>query len=324
MKKILTGIFIIGIGVGGYFLYQENKSRAILASDDFSKQGVQEIKKDITETAESDNKSETQKNSESVKNAPNNESPEEVEKRILSDYVPPKEVPDGSLVETSSIRIISPKSGDQFEAGSTITLRYEILKPVELGVIFLPGFTLEKGSLNIDKNTFLGIYTETLTLPSKIGKDVLGILEMRNLANFKLEDRESVAGTITLTSPKSSIVRLDIGDYNLLDQAEHPERYEGFATDVMYLSQLKSSPESVYVRAVYSDGKKLYISPSDKELTATIANPSFATISRNDNQSLLVTGLKENTETSITVSYRGLVKTIRLINPKCDMTMPCY
>ncbi len=325
MKKILTGIFIIGIGVGGYFLYQENKSRAILASDNFSKQSLQE---NMSESIESDNKSEktgvSQENIESANSTSSKEYPEEMEKRILSDYVPPKEVPDGSLVETSSIRIISPKSGDQFEAGSTITLRYEILKPVELGVIFLPGFTLEKGSLNIDKNTFLGIYTETLTLPSKIGKDVLGILEMRNLANFKLEDRESVAGTITLTSPKSSIVRLDIGDYNLLDQAEHPERYEGFATDVMYLSQLKSSPESVYVRAVYSDGKKLYISPSDKELTATIANPSFATISRNDNQSLLVTGLKENTETSITVSYRGLVKTVRLINPKCDMTMPCY
>ncbi len=308
MKKIIVVIFVIGIGIGGYFLYQESKSRTNPATDNSAEQQPQEIQKD----------------SESANNTSVKESPEEMEKRFAASYVPPKEIPNGSFVETSRIRIISPKSGDQFEAGSKITLRYEILKPVELGVLFLPGFTLEKGSLNIDKNTSLGIHTETLTLPDKVGRDVLGILQMNNLANFKPEDKESVTGTITLISPKNAVVRLDVGDYDLLDQAEHPEPSEGFTTGVMYLSQLKSSPASVYVRAVYSDGKKLYISPSDKELTATIANPSLATISRKDNQALLVTGLKEDTETTMTVSYRGLTKTIRLINPKCDMTMSCY
>jgi hypothetical protein len=286
------------------------------------------IASDKGNKTKSEKMSNSQQNSENIKNVSNKESSKEIDKRLAENYapIPPKEIPSGSYVETSGIRIISPKSGDQFEAGSKITLRYEILKPVQLGVIFLPGFTLEKGSLNIDKDTALGIHTETITLPNKVEKAILGILEMKNLGNnFKPEeDHESVNGTITLTSPKSAISRLDVGDYDLLDQAEHPDRYEGFTTGVMYLSQTKSSPESVYVRAVYSDGKKLYISPADKELIATIANPSLATINRKDNQALLVTGLKEDTETAITVSYRGLTKTIRLINPRCDMTMSCY
>lgn len=330
MKKIIAIIFIIGIGIGGYFLYQKNISNINSGNDNFSEQMVQETKKDITKIVESDNKDQevgtSQQNSEGIKNTSNKEPLQEIDKRLDENYVSdlPKEIPSGSFVETSGIRILSPKSGDQFEAGSTITLRYEILRPIELGVIFLPGFTLEKGSLNIDKDTALGVHTETLTLPNKIGKDVLGILEMKNLTNFKPEDKESVTGTVTLTSPKNVVVRLDVGDYGLLDQAEHPDGYEGFTTGVMYLSQLKSSPASVYVRVVYSDGKKLYISPSDKELIATIANQSLATINRKDTQALLVTGLKEDTETSITVSYRGLTKTIRLINPKCDITMPCY
>jgi hypothetical protein len=329
MKKVIAAIFIIGIGIGGYFLYQKNIMKINPTTNNFSEQGVKEIKKDMTEY---DNKIEKVSNSgqniESIKNTSNEESLKEIDKRLAENYVPvpPKEIPSGSFVETSGIRIISPKSGDQFEAGSKITLRYEILKPVQLGVIFLPGVTFEKGSLNIDKDTALGIHTETITLPNKIGKDILGISEMKNLGNNfnPEEDHESVNGTITLTSLKSAISRLDVGDYDLLDQVEYPERYRGFETGVMYLSQLKSSPESVYVRAVYSDGKKLYISPSDKELTAIIANPNLATINRSYNQALLVTGLKEETETAITVSYKGLTKTIRLINPKCDMTMPCY
>jgi uncharacterized protein YxeA len=221
MKKIITGIFIIGIGIGigGYFLYQKNILKINSTVDNFSEQEIQ--KEIVGPDDKSEKMSNSQQNSENIKNVSNKESSKEIDKRLAENYapIPPKEIPSGSYVETSGIRIISPKSGDQFEAGSKITLRYEILKPVQLGVIFLPGFTLEKGSLNIDKDTALGIHTETITLPNKVEKAILGILEMKNLGNnFKPEeDHESVNGTITLTSPKSAIIRLDVGDYDLLD-----------------------------------------------------------------------------------------------------------
>lgn len=115
------------------------------------------------------------------------------------------------------------------------------------------------------------------------------------------------------------IVRLDVGDLNQIYDLDHNED-----SGRLYLSQGMST--SVYVRAVFSNGKQKFIKTSNKDVSFKIMDTTIATLSDTAQsvESFQIVGLKPEQKTDIIVSYKGITQKIEIITPACDMTMPCY
>lgn len=294
--KILVSLVVICIIIGMYFLVKKNQLITTLASE-------------ISQNKDIDNKA----------LAPTTDSAVTEATKKIPEATIPNELKAGSFLETNGIKILSPKTGDEFTAGSSITIKYQILKPVKYGSIFI-NCNNPNGiaAVVIDESVTVGTYTKTCVLPDQVGLLQFAVNEMDSRNPDKLQ---SMFGAINLVAPNNKVIRLEVGDNNQIEAIKYGED-----PGLLYLSQIKTLPTSVYVKAVFQDGKRMLISANDKNLSFKIADTTVASLSSAiaSTQSFQVIGMRPEGRTDITVSYKGITKKIEVLTPACDITMPCY
>ncbi|HQV64854.1 MAG TPA: hypothetical protein PKZ56_01335 [Candidatus Paceibacterota bacterium] len=294
--KILGGFAIICLITGTYFLIKKNQSITVPTSE-------------ISQNKDVNNNPNLVPTTDSIATVTTNKIPE---------LTTSNELKAGSFLETNGIKILSPKTGDEFTAGSSITIKYQILKPVKYGSILINCNNTNGIAAVIDESVSIGTYSKTCVLPDQIGLLRFAVNEMDPSNPDKLQ---SMFGTLNLTAPNNKVIRLEVGDNNQIEAIKYGED-----PGPLYLSQIKTLPTSVYVKAVFEDGKQMFISANDKNLSFKIEDITVASLSSTitSTQSFQVIGMKPEGKTDIAVSYKGITRKIEALTPACDITMPCY
>ncbi|MBP6884716.1 MAG: hypothetical protein KBC17_02735 [Candidatus Pacebacteria bacterium] len=191
-----------------------------------------------------------------------------------------------SMLQAGSIKLIYPLNNEELNAGSKLTVKYELTAFVKVGAISIAGETC----LHSISEKKVGAYSFDCILPKKVSTLKISIFEMIYSPAL---DSKSVSGDIKIIAPKNLTVK-DIKFYpeSIFVMASPSDRQDGY----------------ISFSVVYSDGSKAEVDAS--EFIISIADTSVVSIFGKPNGAIVSLNGKKVGKTQMNLSYKGVKKVI--------------
>jgi hypothetical protein len=276
-NTIFTIIIILAVAVGGYFYYSNKKASSL------------ELENNEVPATE---------------NTPPVQPVTTPQTKKPATPVAQEKVVTSGTIENGGIRLLTPTSGQKIESGSTITVKYEITKPVTFGTIMIDCAPHQGFSYPIE-NKKPGSYSFSCELPKSIGESRIAVLDI-NYSDLK--NSTATFGQFELIQAKNTLVK-DIG----VGEAG------GYSQSDLFLQATPRSMNDgfVYTWLVMNNGSKTNIAATDFSVSFT--DPSIASLFKKGET--IEIDAKKIGETDMVVSYKGFSKKIRIHVSPCDDTL---